>query len=392
MIGLIASPAPMKKAQREAKNSSFASLFDLWNEFRNRLLVNPHFQRKAATLPLVRIIARRKARDLFDLCSGFVYSQVLLACVRLKLFHALAEAPRSVSEASILFGLPEDSMKCLLEAAESLDLLHQRNDGCFTLGTYGAAFLANPGIEKMVEHNVLLYEDLHDPVAFLKNSKEDTALSRYWTYSRAKDPTKLTDREIKDYSSLMSATQPLVAEEILDSYPFHKHTHLLDVGGGEGLFLCAAGKRFPHLTLTLFDLPSVIARAHDNFCTNKFGRRAQALGGNFFKDALPSGADIVTLVRILHDHGEDKVHQLLVNIHNVLPPHGRLLIGEPLAKTPGAEPMGAAYFGLYLKAMGSGRPRSASDIQQMLEKAGFSHASPLPTRFPLQTSLIVATP
>ena len=41
--------------------------------------------------PLTRPIARRRARELFDLCAGFVYSQVLLACVRLRLFEILAE-------------------------------------------------------------------------------------------------------------------------------------------------------------------------------------------------------------------------------------------------------------------------------------------------------------
>ena len=54
----------------------------------------------------------------------------------------------------------------------------------------------------------------------------------------------------------MSRTQPLVAEDILDAYPFARHRCLLDVGGGEGAFLAAAAKRAPHLALRLFDLPA----------------------------------------------------------------------------------------------------------------------------------------
>ena len=45
-----------------------------------------------------------------------------------------------------------------------------------------------------------------------------------------------------------------------------------------------------------------------------------------------------------------------------LPPGGTLLIAEPMAETPGAEAMGDAYFGFYLLAMGSGRPRTAREI------------------------------
>ena len=43
------------------------------------LLASPRFRRWAAAFPLTRPIARRRARELFDLCAGFVYSQVLLA-------------------------------------------------------------------------------------------------------------------------------------------------------------------------------------------------------------------------------------------------------------------------------------------------------------------------
>ena len=42
-----------------------------------------------------------------------------------------------------------------------------------------------------------------------------------------------------------------------------------------------------------------------------------------------------------------------------LPPGGTLLLAEPMAGTPGAEPVGDAYFGFYLLAMGSGRPAHA---------------------------------
>jgi demethylspheroidene O-methyltransferase len=44
--------------------------------------------------------------------------------------------------------------------------------------------------------------------------------------------------------------------------------------------------------------------------------------------------------------------------------------------------MGAAYFGFYLLAMGSGRPRDRSELEAMLRSAGFremrSHRTPLP--------------
>ncbi|MFU8765893.1 MAG: hypothetical protein ACNA7T_15290, partial [Haliea sp.] len=53
-----------------------------WLRCRDRLLTNPRFHHWAVRLPLTRPIARRRSRELFDLTAGFVYSQVLFACVQ----------------------------------------------------------------------------------------------------------------------------------------------------------------------------------------------------------------------------------------------------------------------------------------------------------------------
>jgi demethylspheroidene O-methyltransferase len=188
----------------------------------------------------------------------------------------------------------------------------------------------------------------------------------------------------------MSRSQPLVAQDILDAYPFDAHRCLLDVGGGDGTFLAAVADRAPHLRCILFDLPAVAARAQARFATAGFADRARAVGGDFLSQTLPTGADVVSLVRVVHDHDDAAVLKLLSAVRNALPAGGTLLIAEPMSGTPGAGGMGDAYFGFYLLAMGSGRPRTAADLQSLLRRAGFSRNDVLQTRQPLQTGLIVA--
>jgi demethylspheroidene O-methyltransferase len=113
-------------------------------------------------------------------------------------------------------------------------------------------------------------------------------------------------------------------------------------------------------------------------------------GGNFHVDPLPIGADIVSLVRVLHDHDDAVASALLRAIRRVLPRGGELLLAEPMAETPGAEPAGDAYFGFYLLAMGSGRPRSAQRLKEMLEAAGFSQVQHRPTHLPLLVRVLLA--
>ena len=61
-----------------------------------------------------------------------------------------------------------------------------------------------------------------------------------------------------------------------------------------------------------------------------------------------------------------------------------------MAGTPGAEPVGDAYFGFYLLAMGSGRPRRADELHAMLGSAGFARVQELPTRRPLLARVLRA--
>jgi demethylspheroidene O-methyltransferase len=328
---------------------------------------------------------------LFDVCAGFVYSQILFACVRLKLFDLLALGPQSTDCIALRLQLPLASTDRLLEAAVSLRLVEKRGAGRFGLGPLGAALMGNPAVRAMIEHHTLLYADLHDPVGLLRGERPATQLGKYWEYSASDAPAALPSASTAAYTALMADSQPLVADELLDAYPLHKHRCLLDVGGGDGSFLIAASKRCAQLKLILFDLPTVAERAERRFEAVGIAERARAVGGDFLKEELPTGADVLSLIRVVHDHDDQGARTLLRAAHRALPPKGVLLLAEPMMGTPGAETVGDAYFGFYLLAMGRGKPRTPQDLQQMLIAAGFPSSQMLRTRQPLQSRLIMAT-
>lgn len=355
--------------------------------WRNRILGDPRFQHFASRFPLTRPVARRRARALFDLVAGFTYSQTLFACIQTGLLDQLADAPLETATLARRIDLPEAGAERLLRAAAALGLV-ERIGGEWLLGADGAALRGNRGIAEMVAHHHLLYADLADPVGLLRRGGGGGALSRHWRYAESAGQGDAGD--VGDYSALMAASQPLVATQILDAYPIARHRRLLDIGGGEGAFLAACGARAPSLELALFDLPAVGDRARARIAAAGFADRTTVIGGDFFADPLPVGYDLISLVRILHDHDDGPALALLRSIHAALPPGGRLLIGEPMAQTPGAEPAGDAYFGLYLLAMGSGRPRSPSEIASMLHAAGFASSRLIATAISLTTRVIVA--
>ncbi|MBJ6122955.1 methyltransferase [Sphingomonas mollis] len=358
-----------------------------WIGWRNHWLSSPRFQRFAARFPLTRPIARRRARTLFDLVAGFTYSQILAACIETGLLEMLAEGPQDTATIAARIDLPLAGAERLLRGATALGLVERLGDG-WALGGDGAALRGNRGIAEMVAHHRLLYADLADPVALLRRGGGGGALSGLWHY--AEDSGRGDAASVADYSALMAASQPMVAAQAIDAYSFHRHRRLLDVGGGEGAFLQAVGERVPALALGLFDLPAVGDRARVRFDSAGLSTRTQIYGGDFLRNPLPPGYDIISLIRVLHDHDDASAMALLRQINRALSPGGTLFLAEPMAETRGAEPAGDAYFGFYLLAMGSGRPRSAKEIAAMLRAAGFSHIRHRRTAMPITTCVITA--
>ena len=348
-----------------------------------KLALQPWFHRVCSRVPGLRGIVRSEGEALFEVVSGFVRSQALLALVELRVLHRLANTPESTARLAQLTGVPGDRMTVLCQAGAALRLMRCKGDQ-WRLTTRGAAFLTVPGLEAMVRHHPVLYRDLADPVAFFRGDTE-TELAAFWPYvlgaGGVADPG-LAAR----YSDLMADSQGLVAEDTLRLVDLRGIRHLMDVGGGTGAFLAAVGKERPRLKRTLFDLPVVVAGARA-----RLGPDVTVLSGSFREESLPQGADAISLIRVLYDHSDSTVAALLANVHQALPPGGRVIISEPMSGGARADPATDVYFTVYTLAMGTGRTRSANEIAVLLTHCGFSGVSPVRSLRPFVTSAFSAT-
>jgi demethylspheroidene O-methyltransferase len=348
-----------------------------------RLAMSPRFHRLAARLPGLRGIVRREGAELFQILSGFVQSQALAALVEGRVLHVLASGPMATEDVSRYCAIPPAPLTVLLRAGAALKLLSQDRKGLWRLAPRGAAFLTVPGLEPMVRHHHVIYGDLADPLAFFRGQTE-TRLAGFWPYvfgPLAQEDAGLAAR----YSRLMAESQMLVAEDTLRLVDLSPRKHLLDVGGGTGAFLAEVGKVHPGLQLSLFDMPAVLASVPATLRD-----RLTLCSGDFRADPFPTGADTISLIRVLYDHSDASVDTLIAKVFNALPSGGMILISEPMSGGDRPDPATDVYFAIYTLAMRTGRTRSAAEIAKVLGAVGFQGLRVRPGDRPFVTSAVTA--
>ena len=374
----IPSTTDSKYAPSKERPAGRYARFLLW---RNRMLRSKTFQKWAARLPIAQSIARTRATDLHHILAGFVYSQTLSAAYKLGLLECLKDQIATLDEIASACDLEHDAALTLIKAATAIDLLQEVEPNTWTLGELGASIHGNPGVQSMLRHHDLLYRDMADP-AHLLRAREGAALRGYWPYVDGDHNDTVAAAR---YSELMADSQHLIANHILDAIRLKPGQRLLDIGGGTGTFARLASERFPDAATAVFDLPQVIAAI-----SPRHRGEMEVVSGNMFADPIPKSFDTISLVRILHDHDDGPVDHLLSRCFDALPNGGELIIAEPMAGTRNAEAIGHTYFGFYLWAMGSGRPRTRKELTAALKRAGFHAIKENRTHIPALVRVITA--
>nr|WP_244314096.1 acetylserotonin O-methyltransferase [Roseibium denhamense] len=341
-------------------------------------------------IPGLRAFANRKANALFRITGGFIFTQVLNTCVKMNIFQALMEGPKTSADLADGSRLGLERMQLLLRQAERLEFIVEIEPGLWMLNDAGAVVASDPGIQAMILHHDIFYRDLEQPDQLLAAPETETRLKSYWAYVRHTHLDEIDTETAADYSSLMHHSQAMLADCVLAAYDFGWHRSLLDIGGGDGSFLAHCAKKHPDLNLHLFDLPVVADLARDNLERRGLSGRSTVHGGDFTADRIPDETECVSLVRILCDHDDDRVRQILSNLHRSLKPGTRLVIAEAMAGPSEGARLAAVYFSMYFLAMGSGRCRSDTEIRLLLTEAGFRRPKTIKTTNPLLATLVTA--
>ena len=311
---------------------------NLVKQWRDRLLASPRFQNWAAAFPLTRRIARRDARALFDICAGFVYAQVLRVCVELDLFEQLAAGPLGVSLLARRASLSDDAMRLVLNARGVAAAAGNRG-GMKASALAGSArrCAATPASWRWVQHHRL----------FLRRSRRSAGVAARQGRHQAWAVLALSRRP-RRRRRLLRADGEVAA--------LHHPGDFSAATTSPGTARCSISA-----AATAASLPPSPPRRRSCACNcstcrgwrrgrerasprRRAGPDAEIHEGSFFGTPFPEGADLITLIRVLHDHDDAAALTILRSAHRALPRGGTLLIAEPMAGSRHAEPVGRRLF------------------------------------------------
>jgi hypothetical protein len=147
---------------------------------------------------------------------------------------------------------------------------------------------------------------------------------------------------------------------------------ILDLGGGSGCYCIVAAQRYPQLRAIVLDLPPVVEVTREFIASHGVADRVSALAGDFTRDVLPAGSDVVIMASNLPQYSREIVQAVVTRAFAALAPGGEMhLIGEVLdaARTGPRDP---ALWGLAEALWGStGLAHSVAECQAYFERAGF---------------------
>ena len=318
------------------------------------------------------------AGRLTDLVLGYQRTQLVLAAVSLGLADEVARGSRTVGEVAAVTGAEPGSLRRLVDALASLDLLQIGDDGQLSLTPMGSLLRSdNPD---SLRSSVLMHGQEFYPVWGELPETIRTGVPAFervygmptWEYRR-----RHPDAGAR-FDSFMARAARDRAAGLVAAGRLPERGVIVDVGGGNGTLLATVLTAHPHMTGILIDQPHVVAAAPDVLARAGVSDRCDVIGGDFFT-AVPGGGDVYLLSGVLLDWDDERAAQIVHRCRQAIRQSGELLLVD--AVLPGDHRSSAAYLlDLHMLLTNTGgRVRGRSEWERLLAGTGFHLHEVIPT-------------
>ena len=225
---------------------------------------------------------------------------LLIVGVHLDFFSWLGGNPATLGAVCAAHGFAERPADVMLTLFSAMGLVHRR-DGVFTLTDTGSEHLVKGSPWYLGPYFPTLEDRpiARDLLEVLRTGKP----ANWATHDAGKDWHRAMESAefAASFTAAMDCRGLYLAQSIAATVDLRQHHHLLDVGGGSGVYACVLAAHNPHLRATVLDKPPVDRIAWAAIAKRGLADRVSVVGRDMLVDPLPSGADVHLFSNVLHD-------------------------------------------------------------------------------------------
>ncbi|MHC4994931.1 MAG: methyltransferase [Planctomycetota bacterium] len=323
---------------------------------------------------------------IFELFRGAHGTELLtVAAAHFQLFDRLATPPKTLDALRAELELEERPAVVLVTALRAMGLLevdhtgrlsptpiareHLLADAYFAVSDYLGLAAESPGVLNMLErlktNKPANTEADDDGAAFIYREGIGSAME--------------LEANARHLTLALAGRAKNVAPALADGLDLTGVDHLLDVGGGTGIYAIACLQKNPGLRATVFDRPEVLKVATEFATQYGVTDRLTLQPGDMFADPLPD-AEVALLSNVLHDWDKPQCVDLVQRCADTLPASGRVVIHDVFLSDAMDGPLPIALYSASLFSLTEGRAYSAAEYRDMLTAVGLAPQAIVPTR------------
>ncbi|KAB8169918.1 O-methyltransferase [Streptomyces sp. 3MP-14] len=307
------------------------------------------------------------------LANGQRFSAVVYALAELGIADQLVDGPRTVADLAGAVGAQEAALYRLLRCAALLGVFEEVDGRRFRLTPIAEGLRTD--LPDGVRDAVLLDGSaffwsafgsiLHSVRTGRPGFDEANGMSFWEHLRRDQDAGQVFDDAMTTISRRLGAL-------FLERYDFSRFGTLADIGGGRGYFLSEILRRNPDSQGILFDRPEVTSTAAELLDERGVTGRVKVVGGDFFADPLPTGADAYLLKTVLHDWPDDRAVEILRAVRDAIGDDGgRLLVLEQVVAPLNTWDT-AKFLDVDMLVVMGGQERNLEEWRALLAAGGFT--------------------
>lgn len=325
---------------------------------------------------------------LLDMACGPLHAAAVRVVVELAIADKLRDGAKTSAELAADGNLHPQSLHRVMRFMASRGIFAEDGDGRFTL-TPAAELLRSDVPGSLSAASLMLTADnmMEAGIKLLRGVRTGQCPFDHVHGSPFFDYLQSHPERAAVFDLGMAAFSDSENAPIAAAYDFSPYSRVMDVGGGHGGFLVEVLKRHPSLRGTLYDQAHV-ARGTTRLAEGGVASRSEVVSGSFF-DAVPRGADVYVVKRVLHDWDDEKCVTILRHCRAVTPPHGRVLVIDAVLSA-GNAPDFAKVIDLMMMSVSTGRERTEPEFRALYAAAGLELTRVIPT--PSMLSIVEGVP